>query len=315
MVIFHYTEKTTLTESEELSKSMTQEIYQIQTGDTCNLIYESPHVGRLTLDITQRHTRLVSAAANRADSYIDQAGAYLLSQTGGTWIYNTISRLVVDLNRGADRVDSRVCPRWPGARVHKDGGVIVPFTRQNKQAIQLYDSPLDEDEVEARLRYYWYPYHERLRQLIDSTLEMYMRVIVISLHSAHPFNRHQTINRPVIYLGTRNGETCDPSILESIQSELESRGNHVVSRGYYQGAYTTQAYGVEPRIHTIQIELDRRFLPPLEERTDIPPQVIDLAQTLRAVSVSNRRAANPARRRMYSSRTFFDPLSGEVKPF
>ncbi len=294
---------------------MSEKPYTVLSGEARNVIFESPHQGCALPDEFHRYPRLVEAADNRWDHFIDEAGQTLLDAVGGQSIHSHVSRLLVDLNRGADRIDSRVCPRWPGAREYEDGGAIVPNTLLQGKRIPLYDFPLDDGEVEDRLRRFWYPYHDRLRQLVDTAVSAFGTVLLISLHSVNPSEQHISGRKPVVYLGTQNGRTCDPTFLERLEGALENHGITAVSRDHYQGAFTTQAYGVEQAVNTIQIELDRRAL---KDRTcDRVKRMLDgLADGIRAISRSSVFSSSlPARvRRMGRSKSYFDPLTGETFP-
>ncbi|MGC9330106.1 MAG: N-formylglutamate amidohydrolase, partial [Candidatus Hinthialibacter sp.] len=101
----------------------------LQTGQSRNVIFETPHLGRAVPEELHRHSKLVEAARRRWDNHIDRAGEKMLADVGGEWLGSVYSRMVVDLNRGPDRVDSRVSPDWPGSRIYEDGGVIVPFVK------------------------------------------------------------------------------------------------------------------------------------------------------------------------------------------
>ncbi len=285
--------------------------YILIQGEARDVIFESPHHGREVPLSFRHHARLAEAASSRWDNHIDIAQEYLLQAAGGVLLASRISRLVVDLNRGADRVDARVCPRWPGARVHEDGGVIVPFTRMRQRLVSLYDFPLDPEEVEKRLRQYWFPYHDALRKRVEEAVTRYGEAVLISLHSTSLQPAREPGRRPVIYLGTDEGRSCDPAIIYTVRSILERRGCRVITQGYYQGAFVTQAYGKEPRVQAVQIELDRQFLSDPDEarRMMLEP----LASAVRAVTVSGRiPLPAPRSHRVPTQRAYVDPLTGEV---
>jgi N-formylglutamate deformylase len=288
----------------------TEEAFVLQKGAMRNVIFETPHLGRIVPDEFRGHSQLVSTAKQRWDIGIDKAGDYLLKKTGGEWLASTTSRMVVDLNRGVDRVDQRVCPRWPGARIHQDGGVIVPFTRTKKSMVQLYSKPLHPDEVEFRLKYYWYPYHDELNQRLKIMQRRYGSAILICLHSAEPEPQHQRSKHPVIYLGTCNGQTCNEEILGALCNALEKRDIMVISEGFYQGAFTNQAYGIEDNVQAIQIELDRRYL---DTEKNLISQLEPVSYALKSVSISGTSPTTSGRRnRSYSSRTYVDPITGDI---
>ncbi len=288
----------------------TEDAFVLQKGAMRNVLFETPHLGRIVPNEFSGHSQLVDSARQRWDNGIDKAGEYLLKKTGGEWLASTASRMVVDLNRGVDRVDQRVCPRWPGARIHQDGGVIVPFTRSKNGMVQLYSEPLHPEEVEFRLKHYWYPYHDELNRRLKIMQRRYGSAILICLHSAEPEPQHQCGKHPVVYLGTGNGQTCDVEILGALRNALEKSDVVVISDGYYQGAFTTQAYGVEENVQAIQIELDRRYL---DTEKNLLSQLEPVSSALTSVSICGTSpTSSSGRRRAYGARTYVDPLTGDV---
>ncbi|MDX9755529.1 MAG: N-formylglutamate amidohydrolase [bacterium] len=295
------------------------EFPRIEKGLPRNIVFESPHQACELPEECQAYPALVTQAARRCDTHIDTVGRLLLEEVGGVLLSSPFSRMVVDLNRGVDRVDARVCPAWPGARVYEDGGVIVPYLKKRGRLIPLYEHSLGGDEVEARLTRYWYPYHETLRQCLNGMMARYGHAILISLHSAVPTcSPEATVARPVVYLGTGNGATCDASLLSLLRGMIESQGAQVVTQDYYQGAFTTQAYGREKEIQAVQIEFDRRFLGEGMVEGVLAGAARNLihavAVGLRAISVAGERPPATGRsKRAGSMRSYIDPLSGEIQ--
>lgn len=294
---------------------MSDPIYTIQQGVSRNLVVEVPHRGRQVPVSLRHHQTLIRAAAARWDNYIDAAGEYLNKSIGGILIGSIYSRLVVDLNRGADRIDARLCARWPGARRYEDGGAIVPFTRINGAMSLLYERPVEPEEIAFRLNEFWYPYHETLRARIAKTIQNYGHCVLISLHSAEPESPHAHLEQPVMYLGTHHGRSCDPTVLRAVQRTLEKHGIEPVTQGVYQGAFTTQAYADDPRVQAIQIELDRRFLDRETPAAGRNTQLKALRDALLAVTRGETCVPDPRGRTHATTRVYYDPLTGEVNPY
>ncbi len=293
---------------------MSHATYTLRRGVSTNLIFESPHQNSHVPTSLHHHKQLIEIADQRVDTNVDYAANRLWETIGGDFLSAEISRLVVDLNRGADRVDSRICPNWPGAERYKDGGVIPPWARLDQRRIRLYDSPLDSEEVEYRLTDFWYPYHECLQHVIDEKLEQYDHVLLVSLHSTIPKDQHKQTDYPTVYLGTRNGRTCDMSIMRTLQASLEHDDVFVITSDYYQGAFTTQAYGADPRINTIQVELDRRYLPSTGEAAS-NRMLEALINALRGViTIPINRNSHSAKIKI-PKRTYIDPLTGDILPY
>lgn len=286
---------------------MSVSIPTIIQGNARNLILESPHQGRMAPEEFQHHSLMAKAAQKRLDSGIKTISQQILDELGGTLIYSDVSRLVVDLNRGVNRVDSRVCSTWPGAQVFEDGGVINPIARMDSKTLFLYENGLSEIEVEDRLRMYWYPYHESLQSLLHGECKRYGHVMLISLHSTQPTQPFRNESRPVIYLGTHNGKTCDPLFLSALWDELTRQNLCVVSQGEFQGGFTTQAYGAPPQVNTIQVELDQRFINEDKEWM-LKPFISALKKVTNKPGTAKKRRSQPVR----TTRTYIDPATGII---
>ncbi len=279
-----------------------------------NLVIEVPHAGTEVPASFSHHQNLVQTAEKRFDHTTREAALFLHHKLGGQLLIANLSRLVVDLNRGADRVDSRVCPSWPHSALHEDGGVISPHSREGDRWIPLYDQPLTESEVEERLTRYWYPYHEQLNRALEQTIETFGSVLLISLHSTTPHKEHTSPYQPTIHIGTQDGQTCNRLIQECLCFELEKNGVRVIHAGFYQGAFTTQAYGQNPAVQAIQLELDRRYLDPDIKTSSCWKYLSALVHSLETISLITPPSTKVSEYKLPSRGIFIDPLTGDIYP-
>ena len=113
-----------------------------------------------------------------------------------------------------------------------------------------------------RLDKSYFPYHYKLKKLLDQTKLEFGKVILIDCHSMPMWSTHSLRSSdgksPNIVLGNRFGSSCSSDIMEQIKSSFEDAGFRVSQNIPFSGAYILKNYG-RPSInqHAIQIEIDR----------------------------------------------------------
>jgi len=83
----------------------------------------------------------------------------------------------------------------------------------------LYKKLPNKNEVERRLKNYYYPYHNKLKELIDIKLKQFGKVFIIDLHSGYSSTGDKDI-----CLGNANNEMADIKRVEKFKSCLERVG-------------------------------------------------------------------------------------------
>lgn len=159
------------------------------------------------------------------------------------------SRFVVDLNRAPE-------PRvlYPG---RFETGLVALETFKGEP---IWAQPPGDEEVAQRRERYHRPYHDKLAALVRDKLERFGQVWLIDAHSiaSHPTRMHQRLDRD-IYLGNRDGLSCEDAWFEFMVKEFESCGMSV-SRNYpYKGGYITDFYGGNPAVQAVQIEMNQEL--------------------------------------------------------
>jgi N-formylglutamate amidohydrolase len=159
-----------------------------------------------------------------------------LPDMGVTLLQAIHSRYVVDLNREVKK------PLF---------GPIASSVifATNTHGSPLYETEPTNDEIEARLTAYYYPYHEELQTLLDGMKQEFGRVVLLDLHSyfAGPLTD--------ICLGNRNGSTCSESVMSVFERAFYAQGFSVTRNEKWIGGYITRRYGNMPNIESLQIEL------------------------------------------------------------
>ena len=200
------------------------------------------------------------------DLYVDllyQAAASL----GICVVRTPYSRFLVDLNRlpddlspaSAEGAKSRKANGYHGTR-----GVLWSVTPSGEP---MYLHPLTTEHVEARLRTYYYPYHQALSQHLRRLRDRFGYAILIDGHSMPSMSvglRPQP--RPHIIPGDLLGQSCAPALRNFVEDYWRGCGRTVQSNRPYQGGAITRTHGAPADgIHAIQIEISRALY--MDERT------------------------------------------------
>ncbi len=241
------------------------EVYSLQRPavQRVPVIFASPHSGAdypaafLAGTALDRH-----AIRSSEDAFVDRlydaapgCGAPLLAAR--------VPRAFVDLNRAADELDPAVIDgigrSAHNPRISSGLGVIPRVVAGGRT---IYTGKLTATEAEHRLRRYWHPYHDALRQLIEETRDGFGEATLIDCHSMP----HEAIEsharpgqpRPEVVLGDRFGAAAGRDVVDRIEAAFAAAGLRVARNAPFAGAYITQAYGrPSRRVHVVQVEIDR----------------------------------------------------------
>ena len=169
----------------------------------------------------------------------------------------------VDLNRAADELDPAIIEGIArpahNPRISSGLGVIPRVVAAGRA---IYTGKLPLAVAEERIRTCWHPYHNALRDLVESTHQRFGEVVLIDCHSmpheaieAHARPGHL---RPDVVLGDRFGAAAGRDVMDQVEAAFAASGLRVARNSPFAGAYIAQAYGrPSRRTHVIQIEIDR----------------------------------------------------------
>jgi N-formylglutamate deformylase len=172
-----------------------------------------------------------------------------LPALGVTTLYATYSRFVADLNRPPDDA-----PLYPG---RFETGIVATETFWGEK---IYNEPPNEAEVEQRKRTVHDPYHHELASLIETKREKFGRVVLIDAHSivSRASRVHDELKQD-IYLGNRDGATCENWLIDFVAGRFSDAGLEVSYNDPYKGGYTTDHYGRMDGVEALQIEMCQRI--------------------------------------------------------
>lgn len=241
---------------------------------TTAVVFASPHSGRDYDPAFLRQTVLdPHEIRSSEDAFVDRLFA-AAPDCGAPLIAATCPRAMIDLNRAPDEFDPALFDglrRTPQSPRVASGLGVVPRVVANGRAI--YQGKLPIALAHDRVARFWRPYHDAVQMLLDQSLRLFGRSILIDCHSM-PHESLENIGapgatRPDVVIGDRFGAAASAEIVEQVEAAFAAAGLNVARNMPFAGAYVTQAYGRPSRgQHAIQIEIDRRLY--MNEATIVP---------------------------------------------
>ena len=235
----------------------------LPTANVIPLVCDSPHSGVVYPE--DFHTILpASTLRSGEDTYVEELWKAIPS-VGGCLLAANFPRTYIDPNREEDDIDPKILAEpWatalhPSEKSRLGHGLI--WTKARGQA--LYDRKLWVSEVENRIATYYRPYHEALRQQIESAYQNFGGVWHLNLHSM-PSDSYEQLELDTdkkladFVLGDHDGTTCDPEFVQTIEELLLSRGHTVARNDPFKGVALVARVGhPHDNRHSLQIEVNR----------------------------------------------------------
>ncbi len=242
--------------------------YEILAPETQSkpLVFASPHSGADYPADFVAASRLDPLALRMSeDSFVDEIFA-AAPQLGAPLLRALFPRAYIDANREAFELDPAMfvdpLPDYANTRSPRVAAGLGTIARTVANGANIYRQKLTFAEALFRLRNYYWPYHQALRDLIEETRVRFGYCVLIDCHSmpsiGGPMDRDPGNRRVDFVLGDRYGRSCAPAILEAAEQVLSDFGYVVTRNKPYSGGYVTDHYGrPEAGVHALQIEINR----------------------------------------------------------
>jgi N-formylglutamate deformylase len=249
------------------------DIFKLKRGNS-KVLVSMPHVGtQLPRSLIPRMTK---EAMNLPDTdwYLEELYDFL-DELDVTVIAANYSRYVVDLNRSANDISL-----YPGSDVTG----LCPTDTFYRDLIYENETSLETTEINDRLNKFWYPYHNALASEISRIKAVHGDVIVWDAHSIRSeVPRFFDGELPQLNLGTADGTTCQPVLMEKIVDIIKSNGDYSwVMNGRFKGGFITRHYAQPSMgVSTMQLELAMRSY--MDESSSSPIFDNDKARGLRVI--------------------------------
>jgi len=223
------------------------------------VLVEVPHAGMAVPEIVRDEVAApLEAVLRDADIYVDKLYADA-PQRGASLLMAKVSRYVVDLNRAPDDVDAATVPDHPVPQAVQPRGVVWRVTTDGRPTLV---APLTYESFVRRLELFHRPYHDALRSELDHMRSLFGFAVLLAGHSMPSVGRAAHADpgarRADVVPGTRGRSTCDPRVIDVVDSHFREAGLSVRHDDPYRGGWTTGHYGRPiDGWHAIQIELNR----------------------------------------------------------
>ena len=278
------------------------EVLEAVQAQSAPLVFDSPHSGTWhppDFAFVCDKQRLRRAE----DTYVDELWA-AASGAGCGFLKAFFPRSYIDPNRSLTDIDETLFeapwpePVEPGEKSKAGMGLIRRLSLPDEP---IYDRKLSIAEAQHRIRHYYQPYHATLEQLIEAAFSKWGNVWHVNCHSMKEHGNAMNVDagrrRADFVLGDREGTTCGPELLHTVQSFLRNKGYSVSVNDPYKGLELVRRHGrpSEGR-HSLQIEINRALF--LDEvsvtktegfqalQADLKELVIRLVAAQAATSVS-----------------------------
>lgn len=174
------------------------------------------------------------------------------SELGITIIHAKYSRWVIDLNR-----DPKSAP------LYNDGRIITGITPNTDFfGESIYTRPEvepDAKEVQRRLDTYYWPYYQKVQELLDQRVSEFGKVLLWDAHSIRhlvPTIREDVF--PDMILGNNDGTTADPKLIDTTLNGLKSGKYGINHNTPFKGGHITRYFGKpEKNVHALQLEMNK----------------------------------------------------------
>lgn len=229
------------------------------TSDETPVIVEVPHAGFAFDAASMAYTCAPIRGIGRdADMFVDRLFREAPAQ-GATLLVGHLSRLVIDLNRGPDDVDTLAVEGATAQNLPR--GLVWRTTTEGEPVLR---ERLPRAELERRMDAYYRPYHATLRALLDEKKARFGFAVLLCAHSMPSEGRRGHIDvgagRADIVPGSRGRTTAATDVIDTVDRVARAAAFSVKHDDPYKGGFSTGHYGrPAERAHAIQIEIARRL--------------------------------------------------------
>ncbi len=221
------------------------------------LILTSPHSGRIYPKAFVENSVLNEQQLRQnEDAFIDNMLGFA-RHLDIPLLSALFPRCYVDVNRDKTELPSQWRKAANGLSTPRAemGLGVVPTIIAEKMPI--YKRLPKAKDAHLRIERLYDPYHTALSNLINETLGVYGKALLLDVHSMPGFTQMGQ-RRADIVLGDRHGTSCHAETMSKIESLFQLRGYNTSRNHPYAGGYVTSHYGrPENDIEVIQIEINR----------------------------------------------------------
>jgi N-formylglutamate amidohydrolase len=223
-----------------------EKIYEIKGSVDCPVLLSSPHSGIYVPPEIKKNGRFFFSTLPDTDWFVDQLYDFAPS-LGIPLVSAYHSRYVVDLNRSANSE-----PLYRDDRLQTG---VVPL--QTFSGHQLYRQEPSAKEIERRLEEYYWPYYQKIENLLGQIKRCFGRAILLDCHSIK--RKVKAISEADfgdLILGDNLGTTSASEISQAALSALKGYDFSVCHNNPFRGGHLIRYFGrPDEQIHALQLEM------------------------------------------------------------
>jgi len=225
------------------------------------LIISSPHSGTLlNKNLSAKRNNDIYSFDSMQDMYVNEFSSGL-DKCGFTVLQSNISRVVIDLNRNINEIDSKIIKNLPSDieinlsdKVRAGIGLIAT---KDASGNKIYDEKLDWMEVRDRINNYYIPWHNALKIAVKNLSTKFKRVLIIDMHSM-PSETIYNNQLADFVIGNNFGKSSSNISIKILSRLIKSYGYSVSINDPYSGGYITKNYSsIDKNIQCIQLEIKK----------------------------------------------------------
>lgn len=226
------------------------------------ILLSIPHLGTEFPDeVRDQYVEELAENPDDTDFYLDRLYDFA-SEIGITMIQANYSRWLIDLNRDPQNVS-----------LYKDGRMITslcPTTDFKGNPIyKSQEVEPDEEEIERRKQAYYFPYHNKIKEILEGWRKEHAHVLLWDAHSIREYVKSiQKEKFPELILGNNDRQSADSRLIDLALERLGAQGNILTHNHPFKGGYITRSAGnPEKGIHALQLEMIKTLYMDDAERT------------------------------------------------
>ncbi len=228
---------------------------------TSCVVFNSPHSGRYyPKKFLEMTTLPLKSLRSSEDLFVDEIFSPIVN-LGSILMAAIFPRSYVDLNRDHMELDPllvRDLSNFSKTPKVSAGLGVIPRVVDMQRGI--YSRKITKKEVKERIDKLYFPYHDKLSELISNTHAIFEKVILLDCHSMPSNIRKNKKDTGLadVVLGDCFGSSCENSILLLLKKLLSDEGFKVDINNPFSGGFITKNYSKpEQNYHVIQIEFLR----------------------------------------------------------
>jgi N-formylglutamate deformylase len=222
------------------------------TAKLIPIVISVPHCGTAFPDeLRNEYRQDLIREPDDTDWFVDKLYDFA-PEMGMTMITANFSRWVIDLNRDPE-----------SKPLYTDGRIITglcPTT--NFLAESIYNdsrNEVEEKEVKRRLELYYWPYHQKLKDVLDEIKSQFGKVILWDCHSIRQYV--PTIYNekfPDLILGSADQRSASQILIATALNKLQQSSYSVEHNHPFKGGFITRNYGKpSENFHALQLEMSK----------------------------------------------------------